>query len=763
MTVLLEQFLATLSESGLMAAGQVRAFLDRLAEDEKPETGEALARLLVRQGKLTKFQAQCIYQRKTKGLVLGNYVVLDSIGSGGMGHVYKAHHRRMNRVVAIKVLTSSIAKNREAVRRFHREVEAAARLVHPNIVLAYDADEADGLHFLVMEFVEGCDLAKTVRRCGPLPVTQAIDHVLQAARGLEYAHSQGIIHRDVKPSNLILDESRTIKILDMGLARIEQDTGSRSSTAAASLTHSGQFMGTIDFVSPEQTVDTHRVDQRADIYSLGCTLYYLLTGGPVYPGDAPMTKMLSHREAEIPSLCQVRRDAPEQLDRIFRKMVAKRPEDRYPSMSGVIADLEACRTTLADQVNETLAFTAVVPGARETSADSDRPALPQQPVADDPALDAWLKAELPATPLELRAKPVKKPERSRRQYWFASIAAAAVLAGLAVLGVIVRAKTPRDTAVVPLNPSRPRVSATDGETTREASWTEILPPDAPPPAVAPFDAKQARSHQQAWADFLRLPLEREIDLPGGEKLALVLIPPGEFLMGTTPEKQASFLHEARSVGERWAADRIASEGPEHRVRITRPFYLGKSEVTQGQWKAVMGNNPSRFADNPSHPVEQVSWDDIQPFLAKLNESPNSRGLKFALPSEAQWEYACRAGTTTCWHFGESQAELQNHAWFDANSKNGTNPVGRLRPNALGLYDMYGNVWEWCADWYAADTYAESPIDDPAGPVAGSARVERGGSWRDGAALCRSAFRRIHSPGNRLNHVGFRLAASLAGK
>ena len=214
--------------------------------------------------------------------------------------------------------------------RFRREVEAAGRLKHPNLVAALDADEDRGVHFLVMDYVEGRDLDRVVRERGPMQVAQAIDCLIQAARGLEAAHAQGIVHRDIKPGNLMLDSAGTVRVLDLGLARIVDAANPFNKTAAGRLTESGMYMGTIDYMAPEQAEDSHRVDHRADIYSLGCTFYYLLTGREPFPGETVLKRMIAHMDAR-PRPCERRRPGVSPaLETAYQRMMAKRPEDRPP-------------------------------------------------------------------------------------------------------------------------------------------------------------------------------------------------------------------------------------------------------------------------------------------------------------------------------------------------------------------------------------------------------------------------------------------------
>ncbi len=250
------------------------------------------------------------------------------------------------------------------------------------------------------------------------------------------------------------------------------------------------------------------------------------------------------------------------------------------------------------------------------------------------------------------------------------------------------------------------------------------------------------------------PKELTLDLGKGVKLEMVLISAGEFLMGSVAGEFAD-EHPQYPV-------RDSVEHPQHRVRITKPFYLGKYPVTQEQWEAVMGNNPSYFK-GARNPVERVSWDDCQKFFQRLNDQHGVAGRKFRLPTEAEWEYACRAGSTGRWCFGDyNKSQLDQYAWYSENSEHRTHPVGEKKSNAWGLYDMYGNVFEWCQDWFDEGYYKVSPLGDPTGPTSGSRRVVRGGSWNAVAWACRSAGRGGLAPGNH-DSVGLRVSQVPADK
>jgi serine/threonine protein kinase len=346
-----DEFVQNLRDSDLFSRDELKRVLDAVAEPRPPD-GNAMAQRLIDQGALTPFQAVAVSEARFEELVIGNYQVIQRLGAGGMGTVYKARHRRMNRIVAIKVLSRGDDLSDTFVKRFQREVEAVARLSHPNIVMAHDADEAAIGPYLVMEFIDGQDLESAVNKQGPMAVAEAVRCILQGARALHYAHLQGITHRDIKPANLLRDVSGVVKVADLGLARCNDAIGRPAEVSV--LTQTNMVMGTVDFMSPEQTQGLSNVDHRADIYSLGCTLHYLLTGHPPFRGSL-LEILLKHREAPTPSLTAARADVPKALDDIFQRMMAKRLEDRFDSMADVIRALEGLSIEAAPETKPAVA------------------------------------------------------------------------------------------------------------------------------------------------------------------------------------------------------------------------------------------------------------------------------------------------------------------------------------------------------------------------------------------------------------------------
>lgn len=380
---------------------------------ESMTDGEAIARELVKQRQLTAFQAQQIFAGRGQSLVLGNYVITDKLGQGGMGMVLKAEHRVMRRVVALKVLSPALVKTSELRQRFQREVHAAAKLSHHNIVTAFDADEAGGVHYLVMEFVAGRDLASLVKDRGPLPAAQALPLIRQVAEGLQYAHEQGIVHRDIKPANLLLAADGTVKILDMGLARFSDSNS--NDAGQADLTSTGAVMGTVDYMSPEQALNTKHADERADIYSLGCTLYFLLTGQPLYPGETLMEKIVAHREAAIPRIAPATGVDQGQasvnwndVNALFARMVAKQPDRRFASMSEVISALKAVASGVPVMAGIGL-LGADQPLSRP--ADSPETRFPDLAMATAPSLNLPTAVE-PSIASRVRSR--QSPKRTNR-------------------------------------------------------------------------------------------------------------------------------------------------------------------------------------------------------------------------------------------------------------------------------------------------------------------------------------------------------------
>ncbi|MBN9117785.1 MAG: serine/threonine protein kinase [Planctomycetes bacterium] len=336
-----DELLDLLQKSALVEEPRLRTYVQKLRDSSTfPADSNKFAQFLVRDGLLTYFQAEQLLQGKYKRFSLGKYKVLEKLGSGGMGTVFLCEHKLMRRRVAVKVLPLPKAEDKASLERFFREAKAAAAVDHPNIVRAYDIDQDDNLHFLVMEWVDGTNLQDLVKKFGPLDVLRACHYVYGAAVGLQHAHEIGLIHRDIKPGNILIDRSGVVKILDLGLARLTQDTEDNLTRQ-----NDENVLGTADYLAPEQALDSHTVDIRADIYSLGATFYFLLTGSALFPEGSVAQKLIWHQNRTPRSLRLLRPEVPDEIAAVVEKMMAKNPADRYQTPAEVMAALSGWMST----------------------------------------------------------------------------------------------------------------------------------------------------------------------------------------------------------------------------------------------------------------------------------------------------------------------------------------------------------------------------------------------------------------------------------
>jgi formylglycine-generating enzyme required for sulfatase activity len=661
-----------------------------------------------------------------------------------MGTVYKALHTKLDRVVALKLLPPERVDDARRLARFEREMKAVGHLNHPNIVQAYDAREIEGRTVLVMEYVDGLDLSELVRLQGPLPIADACEVVRQAALGLQYAHEQGMVHRDVKPSNLMLTAEGRVKILDLGLALL-RSTGPQGEE----VTNTGQTVGTADYIAPEQVNDSHLVDVRADVYSLGCTLYKLLSGqapfaGPDYQGA--FRKMMAHVREAVPSIKQRREEIPDRLVTVLDRMLAKNPDDRFATPGEVAAALE------------------------RFARGSNLAGLSKVPTLSPPIAPRAAAAPRPA---------VAGARAGRR--WKPWTLAAALMLSFALVVVALQ-------IVIKIYQGGRERSFKLGPGDR-AEITASSPADVRRSTKAPLSVRAAQRHQQAWAEHLKKPVE----MVNSVGMEMVLIPPDEFEMGLSFDQVEELLAEARPHDmPPFFARHVAREAPKYRVEITRPIYFGKHEVTIGQFRQFAdatgyvtdaertgrkGDGSGRsaegeredwilwrdslplVADRDRYPVVFVTWNDALAFCRWLSER---EGRTYRLPTNAEWEHACRAGTTTPWHCGEDPHQLRHVAnvgdasttkarphdpfhhrlapWDDGFPR--TAPVGSFEPNGFGLCDMHGNVAEFCGN--EVQQYLRGAGWGRYWPLELSAAY-RSGPQAPGARWCDGGFRVVYDP------------------
>lgn len=611
-------------------------------------------------------------------ITVGEYRVLGKLGSGGMGVVYKALHTKLDCLVAMKFPRFSEVLDRRSAARFLREARLIARLKHANIVRAFDAGESPYGPFLVTELVEGETVESLVQRDGPLAFDDCIALTMQAVSALEYAHSQGVIHRDIKPSNLLIDADGVLQVVDFGLAKIDTgDLPASDGSETAYQTARGIVLGTVGYAAPEQLLPDETVDQRADIHALGCVMYFLLTGKAPHEGSLSDRMLAKQSTQDSVAQLPVGKTSPG-FGAVWRRMVADIPEGRPSSMSEVSQALQL-------------------------------------------ELTAWEQGKRSTMPV-------------RRLTWALPLLLAT--AALIVWGFV-------------------QLAPDSSGAKRKGT--------APARAIAPFDAKQGQHFQQQWADYLGRPVRVENSIG----MRMVLIPAGEFEMGLSKSPQPEPLPPPGDWRYLEAEQLKQEQLPRHRVVLTKAYYFGETEVTFSQFrqfaqasgyitdverskgwgkedrgwllrKGYSWKSAGQWIIRDQHPVSNVTWDDAVALCKWLSEHDDLG--QYRLPTEAEWEFACRAGTTTNYYFGDDATKFSEHAWYKENFEVAYQPVGLKKPNPFGLYDLYGNRQEWCQDVFAADFYSRSPLSDPVCRAGGQERALRGGTHTDMASFCTSSRR-----------------------
>jgi formylglycine-generating enzyme required for sulfatase activity len=623
---------------------------------------------------LTQDRLLLTHTRDERGRpTLGRIPLHCRIGKGGMGSVYYAIHPRLHVEVAVKVLPHHLLEEDPALAdRFVSEARLAASLSSENIVRVLDVDQDQGTYFIVMEYVHGESAGALLRRrraegTPGLPEAEALDIVTAATRGLAAAHARGIIHRDIKPDNILLPggDGRKAKLADLGLAK---PMGAGQSLGTAS----HMTMGTPGYMAPEQANDARSAGPPADVFATGATLYALLSGQEPFPGPS-VNAILRDTELKEP------KPLPSTVSAKTRELVAvcmtKDPAGRFADAKALLSALEGD-----------------IARAR--------------------------KAVSTAKTVKLGVGALSRGKMT----W--------VLAAVALLAAGVLAWTLIPPGIEPKSAAQVEYERLVEQATLEMAagrLKEALALAEQALKVKPTGERGSRLKAQVEEDLAHPP-SLEVTIAPGVTLKLLRIRPGLSPMGDEGREPKEWIRVVRRRHYAW---------------------IGETEVTQGQWEALMSSNPSR-RKSPDRPVETVSWFDALAFLRALNAKLPA-GYRAGLPTEAEWESAARSGKPEPWPCGPDPASLVIHGVFGV--AGGAQPVGSKQPNVAGFRDMLGNVGEWCQDWQGPPG---EPVDT-AGPERGIARVIRGGGWRDSELVCRHGARGSLPPETKDDAIGFRIA------
>lgn len=664
------------------------------------------------------------------GKTLGQYQIVEQIGKGGMATVYKAYQPSLNRYVALKILPLEHANSPGFKERFLREAQTVARLNHPHILPIHDAGVESGYSYFAMKFVTGNSIQEEIR--DEIPLDDACHIVSQIADALTHAHEQGVIHRDIKPANILLEKG-WVYLADFGIAKIME--------TSIVLTSSEQLIGTPAYMSPEQGQGKD-LTYATDIYSLGIVLYEMVTGKLPFTGETPLGVIYKHINEPLPLPRTTKPDLPKNIELIILKAMAKDPSDRYKS-GGEMAD--ALRTAVASMPNyqSNEGTTILYPG---------RPG--QTPQGQDPGVQEPTSI-MESTPEIFKKSPVK----------------AVLCALLCVALTLVAYLTLKKEIPVPPQTGSLRISSTPAGAMVFMNGNNK--------GTAPLSI----SGLQPGKALLRLELEgyedsvQDFEIKSGQdvhaSITLVKKSASVSLASSTYANSQSEVHSPGDTWKEpvtgmdfvwvpggcyqmgcgsWTSDCLDDEKPVHEVCVDA-FWMGKFEVTQQQWEQVMGNNPSQFKKTPTNPVDTVSWDDAKEFIKRISERIEVK-YELRLPTEAEWEYACRSGGREEKYSGGN--DLNRVAWYHGNSGNEPHEVGIKAANGLGIFDMSGNLWEWCEDIHNTEAYGKHDRNNPTNIRGSSARVIRGGGWDDEPKEVRCGTRDDDGPISRSNSIGFRV-------